>query len=357
MQISRQRDDRRRRVLGEEASPSAASVAEDDGAPAAGAAPRARRRGEAAKYGDPGFHGGQPRVGDLVPQTWLALSLWFLAGALFIAGLEALYFYMPRFAAHTTDGAIAAFDLDGEGSLAVWFSSVTLGLAALASLLVFSIRRHRPDDYHGRYRIWLWAAIAWLVMSIDESASLHEGFKEMMSGLAGTRIHGDGSLWWALGYGLVLLAIGGRLLFQFSSCRLALVGFVSAALCLLAAVATQLEVLLPQSGARGIMLEEGLEMAGDLLILFSTLVFARFTLLESRGELGASAKPRKKRAAKETAPPPTTNAATSAAASHSPAPAASRPQLRVDSAHASAGQRLSKAERRAMRRQGDSQYE
>ena len=105
-----------------------------------------------------------------------------------VAGLEVLYAWMPRLAALTTDGRVAALDLDGEGSLAVWFSSTTLSLAALAAILVYSVRRHKKDDYHGHYRIWLWAAMCWGLMSIDETSSLHEGFKELMAHASGTRM-------------------------------------------------------------------------------------------------------------------------------------------------------------------------
>ena len=100
---------------------------------------------------------GQPRVMDLVPKKASTLALLFFAGLLAIAGLEALYHTMPALADRATDGRIEAFDLDGEGSLAVWFSSATLALAAATSWLVYFVRRHRGDDYSGSYRLWLWA--------------------------------------------------------------------------------------------------------------------------------------------------------------------------------------------------------
>ena len=51
-----------------------------------------------------------------------------IVGAGIIAALERLYHIMPLLVPLTTDGRVAAFDLDGEGSLAVWFSSMTLRL-------------------------------------------------------------------------------------------------------------------------------------------------------------------------------------------------------------------------------------
>lgn len=325
-----------------------------------------RRASEGAKYGQPGFVGGQPRVSELVPRRIATLALWLFAGLSVIAGLEAAYFYMPRFAAGTSDGTIAAFDLDGEGCLAVWFSSLLLGLASLVCLLIFSIRRHKADDYHGRYRVWLWAAGVWLVMSIDEAGSLHEGFKELMSRTSGTRILGDGSLWWVLGYGLALLAVGTRLSFQLAASRAAACLFVLAALCLGGAAGTQLGWILPESGTRGIMLEEGLEMAGDLMLLLAMVAFARYVVLEAQGEVAPRQSQRRR---------PRNLSASGARddLSSPPAQPASKPDLasgrpqhlgsstaspgvdkghgfRIDAAHVTTHRRLSKAERRALRR-------
>lgn len=300
---------------------------------------------------------GQPRISDLVPQTYVKLTMLFCAGLAIIAGLEALYFYMPRLAAQTTDGTIAAFDLDCEGSLGTWFSSLMLGVTALVSLFVFSVRRNKADDYHGRYRIWLWVALVFFVMSIDEAASLHEGFKELMARVAGTRIHGDGSLWWVMAYGLILLPVGLRLTFQISACRTSLVACVLGVGCLGAGVATQLEWILPQSGAQGIMVEEGLEMLGYLLTLTGFALFARYVILESQGLLGVKRVKRVKSKKKEAAPTvddkaPIKPTASSPASISRPATAGSTSgSMRVDAPHASGQRRPSKAERRALRKQ------
>ena len=47
----------------------------------------------------------------------------------------------------------------------------------MTAVLIYTLRRHRLDDYGGRYRLWLWAAACWFVMSMDEACTLHEGFK------------------------------------------------------------------------------------------------------------------------------------------------------------------------------------
>lgn len=275
-----QLDERRRRLLSESRS---------DGTARVGARSGGRRSPDTAdrsrNYGDASFLDEQLRVTDLAPTRLSVLLLIFVVGVGIIAGLEALYTWMPRIAATTSDGSVATFDLDDEGSLAVWFSSITLTLAAAMAVIVFSVRRYKKDDYRGHYRIWLWAACCWLLMSIDETASLHEGFKEMMTWLTGARLQGDGSLWWVAAYVFLLGAIGVRLLLDMRQCRLSAGSFLAAGGCYALAVVTQLQWILPESGARGIMVEEGAEMLGNLFILLAMGLHARFVILDAQGLL------------------------------------------------------------------------
>ena len=225
----------------------------------------------------------QPRLTDLIPTRLSVFALLMLAGLAVVAGLEILYTWMPQVAGLTTDGQVAALDLDSEGSLAVWFSSMTLAAAGLVAILVYRVRRYRTDDYHGRYRIWLWAAMCWFLLSLDETASLHEGFKELMTHVTGTRLLGDGSLWWATAYLFLLGAVGSRLLVDMRECWTSTTAFVAVAGCYVVAVATQLGWILPESGARGVMLEEGAEMVGNLTLLLAMGLHARFVILDAKG--------------------------------------------------------------------------
>lgn len=277
---SGQRDDRRRRVLSE-------PLLVTEVGQTASRRRVARRKQPPRKsenYGDAAFMDEQARLTDLIPRSLWAHLLVFLSGVTILVGLELLYLWMPSLGQFTRqDGRVAAFDLDGEGSLAVWFSSTTLTLAALVAVIVFTVRRHRRDDYHGRYRVWLWAAMCWLLMSLDETASLHEGFKEMMTLLTGNRIVGDGSLWWVAAYIFLLGAVGTRLLIDMRECWLSSAAFLGTAVCYALAVATQLQLVLPETGAKGVMLEEGAEMLGNLLLLAAMGLHARFVIMDAEG--------------------------------------------------------------------------
>lgn len=241
----------------------------------------------------------QPRITDLVPQRYSMLALLFLAGVTVVAGLEALYAWLPELASKTAEGTIDALDLAAEGSLAAWFSSTTLALASLAAVVVYSIRRHKADDYHGRYRIWLWAAACWMLMSMDEGGSLHEGFTELMSYVADQRGFGDGSIWWISAYSLLLGTVGMRLTLEMRECRSSTAAFLITAACYAAAVLARLNVLLPGAGMQRIMVEEGCEMVGNVFLLFAMTLHARYTILAAQGMLPAKkAKPAKPKAEK-----------------------------------------------------------
>ncbi len=264
-------EQRRRLLLLEEAArqePAADSAAEREPVRRAVLYPQEARRD------------GMVRLADLIPRRNWVLALWWLLGMGVIALLEWLYALMPRVAGMTSDGRVAALDLDGEGSLAVWYSSTLLLLSAGLSWFIYTVRRHRLDDYKARYRFWLLASGLWLLMSIDETGSLHEGFKEMMSHLTGTRIAGDGSLWWVAAYLLVMGPLGLFLLRELWACPGALAALVATGLCYLVAVLAQLQWIWPQSGARGVMLEEGAEMAGHVFLLLALVLYARMLLAQ-----------------------------------------------------------------------------
>lgn len=243
---------------------------------------------------------GLPRVIDLVPRRFLSFFLLFAAGVLGIAALEGLYWWMPKVASLTTDGTIETLDLDAEGSLAVWFSSFLLTIAGFTALLIFSVRRRQVDDYSARYRVWLWAAGCWFLLSLDETASLHEGFNGLMTFLTGTRLYGDGSLWWMIAYGLLLGQVGLVLWLEMKTCLASRMAMVGTAICFAVAIAAQLDVALPWLGVRGgIMLEEGAEMLGDLLLLLGMGLHARHVIL-ALGPRREGAVRKKKTASSET---------------------------------------------------------
>lgn len=216
----------------------------------------------------------QLRLTDLVPRRNAAFGWAFLAGMVAVAGLEGLHACLPLLAPLTTDGHVAAFDLDGEGSLAVWFSSATLAAAALTAVVGWAVRSRTPGCLGPR--ILIAAACCWLVMSIDECASVHEAFKELMAHSTGQRLMGDGTLWWVIGYGAVLSVVGLSLLWEFRHSWDAAAALLATAGAYAVAVIAELEWIIPNKGQASVMLEEGCEMIGNLCLWLSMALYARW---------------------------------------------------------------------------------
>lgn len=342
------RDQRRRRLLAEEVISQQAPLAE----PPAPCGPGSEPCGYPSATMQE-----QPRITDFIPRRKLTLCLLVAANVLIIAGLGALYLWGTGWAGLTTDGQIAAFDLDREGSLAAWYSSLLLLLAATTALVVYSVRRHRLDDYHGGYRVWLWAALCGLVLATDESASLHEGFKELMTHLTGRRLYGDGSLWWIGAYAAVLGVVGLRLFLDVRESRPARVALVLTAACWAAAVVLQLETVVPLPVIQQVLLEEGAEMLGNLMLLLGTTLYARHIILQAEGVLPAKAS-KKRRAARNAAggskadrAEPATRVPKITAATLSAPAGDLENQRRVDGPETDLGRPLSRAERRRLKKQ------
>ena len=178
-------DLRRRRVLLDSTS----SHDEVDQRPQS--SPRRRRR----TYADEALKENQHRLCDLIPKAWWTILLFLLlvpGGMLF--GIVQGYQHF-----HQQENAVAApFALTGSGNLASWFASLLLLSAVVGSLQVYLLRRHKLDDYRGRYRIWLvvaaWAAIA----SLDASSGLHRLLELVARRLPSSGILASADGWWLL---------------------------------------------------------------------------------------------------------------------------------------------------------------
>lgn len=93
---------------------------------------------------------------------------------------------------------VLMFDVNREGSLPSWYSASLWALAACLALLVGAAERgqHRSS--------WRWTAMAsvFLLLSLDEGASLHENIGDVLD----LFIHGEGPFAWSwIFYGMALV--------------------------------------------------------------------------------------------------------------------------------------------------------
>ena len=273
------RGDRRRRVLTEERISSSAQAYSSAAGKTANRGPLGSRYAPAAAVEN------QVRITSLIPRRWITLAGGWLLFAVFIAVLEVAHVKMPTLRVALGARQLTAADLSflhrGGASIAVWFCSVLLFMCSAVSLLIYSLRRHRVDDYQGRYRIWIWSALGWIVLSLNVTASLHTIFVESMIRLTGWSPWKDGAIWWIAPAIFLLVAVGIRVVIDVYECRSACVGLLTAGGCWLVAVLVHLEWIPVASSTTQTLLVAGLSMAGYLMALTGLVLYARHIIQET----------------------------------------------------------------------------
>lgn len=275
-----QRDDRRRRVFGDGQWGSTATTRRRPRQTLDWAKPV--RKSE--NYGDAEFLDQLPRAVDLVPVRLPVLVLLFLLGLGAVAGLEALYYWMPV-NVMAIKGRVEAFDLADNANLAVWFSSMSLAIAGLLALVVYSIRRHRTDDYHGHYRVWLWTAMCCFLLSMEQACNLRAGFSQMAIRLTGTPLYGDGAAWWLLAYGFLFGAVGARLLIDVFANRVSVAALLIALASYGVCAAFRFGFVSLEESVLQVVVATGSQLLGNLFILSAIGFHVRHVLMDAEGLL------------------------------------------------------------------------
>lgn len=99
-------------------------------------------------------------------------------------------------------GFVPLFDLDEEQNVPTWFSSIALLLCSLLLAFIASETERQKKPYY-----YNWAVLAgiFLFLSIDEYASLHEGFTNPLR--ESFNLTGYFYFAWVIPYGLVLIGL------------------------------------------------------------------------------------------------------------------------------------------------------
>ena len=172
-------------------------------------------------------------------------------------------------------------------SLGGWLAQISLISATATALIVRLMRRHRRDDYGGRYRAWGWLAGLFTATACAGQVPLGELFSAFLSDATGIAIGPNGMGWWVLLAGLTYGAVG---LWAVLPLHERAAAGVWLSLCLSAWAAAAACHWIGQSGelsARdlSLMLMVGnvCWMAGGVLAAIAMLAAARTVLREVRG--------------------------------------------------------------------------
>jgi hypothetical protein len=275
------RNGRRRRVLNEEvlsASSSHAILRAFDSDDASHEAPR---------YSDAAGVEHHPQVTDFVPRRYRTIGLLAFAGGVTATALAVLHYFAPTVAAGLGWTHTERFEIGSLGNLAGWFEAITLLVASITCAMVYSIRRHRIDDIRGRYRIWLAASAACLVMSVNSIAALHQVIAHSLGHVTGwTALRGD-AFWWLATGGLPLAWIVFRAVVDALECRLAASLLMTAILCYAAAAGSYFGAVSSLDFRIESMITGTAVLAGHWLLLLGVVSYARFVILDAQGLIAA----------------------------------------------------------------------
>jgi hypothetical protein len=275
-------DERRRRVLMDEI----ASPADGD----ADATIAGSTKGPVRAYHEAVLNQRQPKVTDLLPVRPLWVFVLLLAGLTGIAAIEAIHVHAVSLPTIEGVELLAPLDAHSRGSLAAWYSSAMLAAAASLSILVFSIRAHRIDDYRGRYRIWLWSAAALTWLSLDAATGIHNSIGLLLTLVTGqqvvtTSLIAGCTLTWIAVYGLVFGTLGLRMIFELWFSRLSLTALLVAGFLYCDAALLEMELIQAPDNLIAGTLESTLTLLAHFSVLSAVGFYARHVLLDATGRL------------------------------------------------------------------------
>ena len=269
---SANREGRRRRVLRED------SQSAESGS-------KSRSRKKTKPYSDAALIELQPRITDLIPTRLWGLIVLLLFGIASAAIIQTVYHIRVSRMSHVDYQIVSGMNLYGPGTIISWLSSVYLLMAGGAALLVYNTRRHKIDDYFGRYGLWIWMAAACVLASLDATTGLHRVAQYALMKATGTAMWGDGSIWWISVYALLGLVVGGRALIDMWPCRGAFF-LVLATGCYALATTIYLGVYRPNFGAHNMTLHSSTMLLGHFFVLYSFLLYARYVHRVAQGLVG-----------------------------------------------------------------------
>jgi len=238
---------------------------------------------QAPRYSEAAGVQHHPQITDFVPRRYRTIALLVATGIGVTVTLAGLHFAAPSIATVTGPSGVAALDIAATGSIATWMTAVILLLAAAMSRIVYSIRRHRIDDYRGRYRVWLAATVACLVLSVNSVAGLHHTLANSLSYITGWTALREGAVWWLALAGLPLAWITVRALFDVRECRLAMSLFIASIGCYATAIASYLGLVRVVESRIDTVILSAASLGGHWLLLAGVVTYARYVVLDAQG--------------------------------------------------------------------------
>ncbi|EAQ77242.1 hypothetical protein [Blastopirellula marina] len=267
------RDDRRRRAILDDRN--AAGRDADASGEDATNGKRARR------YSSQALLERRVRIVDLIPLHWSSVGAYYLLGVVLIGLLAALHYYAS---------AKASFaDLTTVNSLGGWLAVVAFWTATQTALVIYRIRRHRLDDYRGRYHVWLWAVAVLGIAGIDLLVDFRNPLGQLIEQASGRQFaeleHGWALLVATTFYGLAFA----RIVWEIRASRGAMAVALLSIATLGTFVAAQANLILWPQQIDAALSTCVLYLSGMWLMSMMLMQYARFVWMDAIGMIAVRA--------------------------------------------------------------------
>lgn len=239
----------------------------------------------------------QPRICDFLPARQWTLCVWYLVGLTLVVAHATMYSLRLYLSDSVDTGALQSLQLTGVGTLASWTSSVLLLVSAILAAVILQFRRHKVDDYRGRYRDWYYVIGLLLLGSVDATTASHVIVWNVLQRVIQLMSVPYPHLWVLGPAALITFALVVRTIRELQASRAAVSTAILAGLMYLAAVSLQHEVLPAATPLLATLLTGSCLLMGHYLLTMSLAGYARFVYLDAQGLV--SAKPARKKTAKK----------------------------------------------------------
>jgi hypothetical protein len=237
------------------------------------------------------------RIIELIPTRRLALGGVFVLAFTLVGLCEALGYWAPTLAEASGIETLSELATRQPRSMSGWASSLVLTMAGLTSAVIYSLRRHRVDDYHGRFRVWRWVAVVCLVAGALETTDLGAVARGAFQ-LACAPVSLDARIAWTITTLCVYALAWVRLLFEIRRSHAALVAMALVACTQLIAVLLGRGWLAVGDEGLRVPLAQALWHVGYVWLFLAITCYARQVSMDVTGG-AVQAKPKRTKVAKQ----------------------------------------------------------
>lgn len=222
------------------------------------------------------------RITDLMPLRYHTIMLLALLGVLLVGGLEFLHTRLASLRGMLPEADLSLINLGSPRSIGVCFAATLTMMAGLTSLVIYSLRRHRVDDYYGRYRLWLWSGMVWLLVAFHELTGIFGVVEALVVRYTrGFKLPGPNV--WIIASSAVAGLFTLWLLIEIRRTRAATGILLSAVALVVMSVGLEAGWLVASEGTARVMLIAGGQMLGNLFALLALGLHARHVIRETYG--------------------------------------------------------------------------